>query len=958
MRLLIWSCWLLIGGSLFAQEPAAPRGIGERLLALRGCTSCHAAPPEVLRRLDPPPAPDLRNVAARLTPSYLEAYLTAPAQVHPTGRMPDLLAGLGEEERTAAARSLSAYLLTRGEPLDLAPRPIDLAAVERGRELFHSVGCVACHRPQVEPWELEWSLADLADQAEAEMEGSAPDSMEEEEPEPPLYLPPGTLPHPDLVLEPQRLARATTVPALAAFLREPRAARPSGRMPDLGLSPEEAWEIAAYLLRDQSPLGQGRLPLEKGLVRELFQGLLSESDDWDALVAADRRVQSELNLEETPEDEFGLRWKGLIEIESEGEHRFRLVSDDGSHLWIDGREVIDDGGEHAPVTREGGIELEPGLHTIEVTFYEHHGGQLFELSWAPPGEPLGPIPPERFSHVELVYRPPAGEVSGDAGEGKRLFVEFGCAGCHQVGDGAVDGLGGLSATPLCDLDPRAEGTCLSGSEPRIHLASPEEREALIEVLGQCENWCSVGQASADEGAQLLRRLDDLHCLACHRRDGLGGPHPRVRPFFTGDENAELGDEGRLPPDLTRVGDKLRRAWLARVLEEGARARPYMRTRMPRFGPRHAQALLEAFLRQDRGGAEPEPPEPDAELLEVGHELVGTGGLGCVQCHTFDGRRSLGVQAVDLTTMTSRLRYGWFRELLADPAAVNMDTRMPSFWPEGESVSPLLGGDPAAQIEALWAFLSLGPAMSLPQGLSHSASAYELLPVERPLSIGVFFAGVGPRTLLVGFPERLHYAYDMARCRLAVLWRGHFFNARGTWQGRAGALEEPGSSDRLDLPPGPAIAQLADPGDPWPVEGLRPLGRRLDSEGAPILRYAAGAVRVEERPRPRLQPGGARLERRFELFAPRPEPDLYLRLFLWPGGGADWAPPVVTEEGALRYATLDPPLEIRPVEGATPLAVVGRDVALLVPIRFEASSPGAGGSQAAAYHARVVMEYSW
>ena len=46
---------------------------------------------------------------------------------------------------------------------------------------------------------------------------------------------------------------------------------------------------------------------------------------------------------------------------------------------------------------------------------------------------------------------------------------------------------------------------------------------------------------------------------------------------------EMGDEGRLPPALTGAGGKLRPEWLKQVVDRGSKERPYMLTRMPRFG---------------------------------------------------------------------------------------------------------------------------------------------------------------------------------------------------------------------------------------------------------------------------------------------------------------------------------------------------------------------------------------
>ena len=86
-----------------------------------------------------------------------------------------------------------------------------------------------------------------------------------------------------------------------------------------------------------------------------------------------------------------------------------------------------------------------------------------------------------------------------------------------------------------------------------------------------------------------------------------------------------------------------------------------------------------------------------------------------------------------------------------------------------------------------------------------AGEYALVPGERPIVFGTFMRGVSPRTIAVGLPENVHYAYDAENGRLARAWRGEFMDARGTWHGRAGQLEQPDGSSVIDFPDGPVIA---------------------------------------------------------------------------------------------------------------------------------------------------------
>jgi hypothetical protein len=200
----------------------------------------------------------------------------------------------------------------------------------------------------------------------------------------------------------------------------------------------------------------------------------------------------------------------------------------------------------------------------------------------------------------------------------------------------------------------------------------------------------------------------------------------------------------------------------------------------------------------------------------------------------------------------------------------MNTRMPEFWVEGKSpVTDVLDGDPEAQIEAMWNYLRLGSSMPLPEGLVVADGEYELVVGDEPRVCGVFMAGVSPRTLAVGFPNHTHYAFDVQNSRLAKVWRGRFFNARGTWHARAGELESPPGGEALDMPPGPAFAILGEEDAPWPTEdsagaGYRVLGRRLDAERRPVFRYAVGPVEIEESIVPELREGGSWIVRRFQL----------------------------------------------------------------------------------------------
>jgi hypothetical protein len=50
---------------------------------------------------------------------------------------------------------------------------------------------------------------------------------------------------------------------------------------------------------------------------------------------------------------FSVRWSGVIRVPNDGNCTFFTESDDGSRLFIDGRQVVNNGGFHATRGKEG-----------------------------------------------------------------------------------------------------------------------------------------------------------------------------------------------------------------------------------------------------------------------------------------------------------------------------------------------------------------------------------------------------------------------------------------------------------------------------------------------------------------------------------------------------------------------------------------------------------------------------
>lgn len=183
---------------------------GLLLLAELNCTACHVAPASWQQRLVAKEGPRLGGVGSRLDADTLWLFIRSPQNRKKGTQMPGLFHGAeGDDEKVEA---LVEYLSAMKWDAPQVPA----GDAERGKDLYHKVGCVACHEPgkDVRP-------PKAAPDAEVEKPGNAS--------------------------VPIALADAYDFTALSYFLRHPLAIRPSGRMPDMRLTEQEASDIAAYL---------------------------------------------------------------------------------------------------------------------------------------------------------------------------------------------------------------------------------------------------------------------------------------------------------------------------------------------------------------------------------------------------------------------------------------------------------------------------------------------------------------------------------------------------------------------------------------------------------------------------------------------------------------------------------------------------------------------------------------
>lgn len=183
---------------------------GFLLLNELNCVACHAAPEPLRNQFPGVVATNLEGVASRLAPVEIEILIRNPRFAKRDTTMPSLFAGPDRDLDEVAALRTWLGTLT----VDLPGYPV--GDIEKGRALYHRIGCVACHAP-----ENGYRPPGIPENAEIEMAG--------------------------LASVPMNLADFYDLGALTHFLLHPNEHRPSGRMPDFALSAADAADLAAYL---------------------------------------------------------------------------------------------------------------------------------------------------------------------------------------------------------------------------------------------------------------------------------------------------------------------------------------------------------------------------------------------------------------------------------------------------------------------------------------------------------------------------------------------------------------------------------------------------------------------------------------------------------------------------------------------------------------------------------------
>ena len=105
-----------------------------------------------------------------------------------------------------------------------------------------------------------------------------------------------------------------------------------------------------------------------------------------------------------PHDHFSARWTGTVRVEKSGPVVFGVASDDGSRVFVDGKNVIDDWSGHAVRDRLATVNLEAGKdYPVVVEYYNGTQDAVMRFGWGPPQELLPAEYAEAIRGADAVF---------------------------------------------------------------------------------------------------------------------------------------------------------------------------------------------------------------------------------------------------------------------------------------------------------------------------------------------------------------------------------------------------------------------------------------------------------------------------------------------------------------------------------------------------------------------------
>ena len=156
---------------------------------------------------------------------------------------------------------------------------------------------------------------------------------------------------------------------------------------------------ARYIMQEPAAAVRN-LKTVPGLMAIFFEGKWQQMPDFKKLSGGKMSVVSmpDLKQVQTTKEYYAIQFSGYIKIPVTGVYSFYALSDDGSQLFIDDEQVVDNNGCHGDLEKSGDKALAAGLHKFRLDYFQNGSGQSLQVYMKGPGMEKQIISPDLFFH--------------------------------------------------------------------------------------------------------------------------------------------------------------------------------------------------------------------------------------------------------------------------------------------------------------------------------------------------------------------------------------------------------------------------------------------------------------------------------------------------------------------------------------------------------------------------------
>jgi len=283
------------------------------------------------------------------------------------------------------------------------------------------------------------------------------------------------------------------------------------------------------------------------------------------------------------------------------------------------------------------------------------------------------------------------------GEGRKLFSEAGCAGCHDVeglrpAEKIGPDLGGVASKVYSHWlrrwlkNPR---DYLPRTRMPNFLLSDEEIASIEAFFLSLPGAALLAEATVSRDEKVIAEgkkiFAEARCISCHSVEGRGGT---------------------LAPELSRISGKVRPSWLFQFLREPKKHAYNSKMPRYRFNDHELRAVVAYMLAQFQDPEWPRAPQPQAAPSPAGDPAQGRIAIrkyGCYGCHNIPGFEKATKVGPELNSYADktvdRLDFGtykgipkdwfaWTRTKLKSPRIFRDGLKMPDYGFTDDEVTAL------------------------------------------------------------------------------------------------------------------------------------------------------------------------------------------------------------------------------------------------------------------------------